>query len=325
MISCRQVALLLFFCLMGGCGLPSFLITPVPGTRALKEQTVQSGRTADKIAIIEVEGLLLNARTGGFLQPGENDVSLFIEQLERAEHDPAVKAVVLRVNSPGGTVSASDVMYENLLRFRKRSGKTVVASAQDMMTSGAYYLACGADKIVAQPTSVLGSIGVIFQTFEFSGTMEKIGASSQAIKSGILKDMGSPFRMPTTDERQVMQGMVNDYFSRFQEVIRRHRRLDDLRLADISDGRVFTGEQGAILGITDRVGFLEDAIDLARELAGAPGAKVVMYKRPYGYTGTIYAKSPLPPPQANVSVLQLNLPPSRAALATGFYYLWSPG
>ena len=312
--------------LLGGCGVPSFLITPVSGTRALKEITVKQG-TGAKVAIIEIEGMLLNARTGGFLQPSENDVSLFVEELEKAEADPSVRAVVLRVNSPGGTVAASEVMYQHLVRFRQRTGRPVVASAQDMCASGAYYVALGADKIVAQPSSLLGSIGVIFQTMEFSGTLEKIGARSEAIKSGEFKDSGSPFKPLTQPEREMMQAMVNEYFGRFEDLVRRHRAMDGTRLAEVSDGRVFSGERAVILGLADRTGLLDDAVDYAKELAGTPGARVVMYKRPYGYTGTIYAKSENPTPRAegNVNVFQLSLPPMKSMLPTGFYYLWAPG
>ena len=115
---------------IGGCGMPSFLVTPVSSDTTLKEETVAegSGWSPGKIVIIEVEGLLMNARSGGFLQPKENDVSLFVQQLEKAEKDPSVKAVVLRVNSPGGTVSASDVIYETIVRFRQKTHKPVIAS-----------------------------------------------------------------------------------------------------------------------------------------------------------------------------------------------------
>jgi len=158
--------------------MPSFLITPVSSNQSLKEVIVEEGTgggflsSGNKIVIIEVEGMLLNAKTGGFLQAQENDVSLFAQQLKKAEKDPAVKAIVLRVNSPGGTVSASDLMYDEVKRFKQLTNKPVVASAQDIVASGAYYVSCSADKIVVQPTSVIGSIGVIFNTFDLSGTLD---------------------------------------------------------------------------------------------------------------------------------------------------------
>src|SRR5436305_14455056 len=174
----------LLYCLLfilSGC-VPSFLITPVSSNQSLKEVTVEDG-SRGKIVIIEVEGMLMNVKTGGFLQAQENDVSLFAQQLKKAEKDPAVKAVVMRINSPGGTVSASDLLYNEVLRFKERSKKVVVASAQDVVASGAYYVACSADKIVVQPTSVIGSIGVIFNTFDISGTLDKVGARTNVIKS----------------------------------------------------------------------------------------------------------------------------------------------
>jgi protease-4 len=276
----------------------------------------------NKIVIIEVEGMLLNAKTGGFLQAQENDVSLFAQQLKKAEKDPAVKAVVLRINSPGGTVSASDLMYDEVMRFKRQTKKIVVASAQDIAASGAYYVACSADKIVVQPTSVIGSIGVIFNTFDISGTLDKVGARTNVIKSGPLKDMASPFKPMADDERAVMQGMVNEYYARFKSIVQSNRKLDDTTLAAVSDGRVFTGSRSVELHLADQAGLLPDAIQLAKDLSHSPSARVVLYKRPYGYSGSIYAHSQEEPPRANVT--ELNLIAPRTFLPTGFYYLWNP-
>ena len=306
--------------------MPSFLITPVKNTNVLQEVDAQPGHKAGrgKIAIIEVEGMLINARSGGFLQPTENPLSVFTQQLDMAERDNDVKAIVLRVNSPGGTVTTSDAMYELLLRFRKRTKKPVVASCQEVCASGAYYVSCAADRIVAQPTSVVGSIGVIFNTFEFSGTMAKIGASSEAIKSGPLKDMGSPFKPLTDPERRVMQGIVDEYYGRFLAVLREHRSIkDEPTFSMATDGRVFSGQRAQELGLVDECGLLEDAIDAARKISNSPGAKAIMYKRPFGYRGSIYADASTPPPQANSNVTKLELP-GGPWLPNGFYYLWNP-
>src|SRR4051812_12941895 len=169
---------------LSGCS-PSFLITPVQNTNAIEEVTVEPGQgwSPKKIAIIEVEGMLINARTGAFLGPQENTVSVFKQQLTQAAEDPDVKAVVLRINSPGGTVTSTDTMYTQLKTFRSKTHKPVVASAQDVCASGAYYVACGADKIVTHPTTVIGSIGVIFQDFDVADGMAKLGIRSNAIKS----------------------------------------------------------------------------------------------------------------------------------------------
>jgi protease-4 len=318
--------------LSAGCGVPSFLITPVSSSTTLQERVVQRGKglSPDKIAIIEVEGMLMNVRAGGFLQPQENKVSLFTQQMRAAARDPSVKAVVLRVNSPGGTVTASDTMYETVRNFRRVAKKPVIASTQEVAASGGYYVACAADEIVAHPTSVVGSIGVLFQTMEFQGALGKLGVKAESIKSGPLKDMGSPFKALRENEREVMQEMVDEYFERFVAVVTTHRSVKEphptLPLPDdyggVYSGRVFSGERAVQLGLADRTGRLEDAIKLAKQKGKAPNARVILYRRPYGYGGSIYAESQTPQPRANV--LQLELPESRAFLPSGFYYLWEP-
>jgi protease-4 len=312
--------------LAGGCGTPSFLITPVSNTNKLDEITVAGGKgiSPPKVAMIEVEGMLANARSGSFLGPNENPLSLFTQQLDRAAADDKVKAIVLRVNSPGGTVTCSDTMYEMIKQFRAQTHKPVIASAQEVCASGAYYVACGSDVIVAQPTSIVGSIGVIFETFDISGTMFKLGVKSESLTSGPLKDMGSPFKPLDPQARQVMQEMVNEYYGRFLGVVSSNRTelASGGKVQIATDGRVFSGTQAKTLGLVDRVGRLDDAIAIAKEMSKSPNAEVVMYKRPYGYNGSIYADNSTPTPRANVTTLQL--PDAGYFLPTGFYYLWQP-
>ncbi len=319
----------------GGCGgIPSFLVTPVQSSTALEETDVAPGRGLfqDKVAVIPVEGLLANAAAGGLLSAGENPVSAFVEELDRAAADDGVKAVVLRVNSPGGTVSASDAMYLILKRFKARTHKPVVASVQEVGASGAYYVACGADKIVAQPTSLVGSIGVIFETFDVEGTLNKLGVQSNAYKSAEHKDIGSPFRPATPEEKAIFQGLVDEYFARFKSVVTDNRAIPDpSRFPTMTDGRVFSGERARTLGLVDKTGLLSDAIDLARDLAHAPDAKVVAYKHSYADTGSIYAVGRVPAPAAAAggpagtpAVLKLQLPDAATLLPPGFYYLWRP-
>lgn len=318
------LAILLLGPVLSGCGVPSFLVTPVSSSTKLLEEEVQPGKGAGKVVIIEVEGMLMNARTGGFLQASENTVSLFAQEMDKAARDKNVKAVVLRVNSPGGTVTASDLMYEIVTDFREKSGKPVVASTQEVAASGGYYVACGADQIIAHPTSVIGSIGVIFSTFQLEGLLDKVGVEVEAVKSGPLKDMGSPFKALEKDEREVMQAMVDDYYARFVDVVRTRRNVNDPEtLKLVTDGRVFTGTRAVQLGLADRAGRLDDALNLARELGKAPGAKAVIYKRPYGYGGSIYADGSVPPPRADV--MRLQMPGADKVLPGGFYYLWQPG
>lgn len=314
--------LVLSFLLIGvtGCGTPSLLITPVSHRSTLQEETVRRG-SRDKVAIIEVEGMLLNSRTGGLLQPNENKLSLFVQELEKAAADKRVKAVVLRINSPGGTVTASDTMYQALLKFKETTNKKVVASTQDLTASGAYLVACGSDRIVAHPTSVIGSIGVIFNSFDVVGTMGMLGVRANAIKSGPLKDMGSPFHALSDEERAVMQQMVDDYYARFVQVVTTQRPIDPANVKLVTDGRVFTGERAVALGLADETGTLDHAIEVAEQLAGITKSQVVLYRRPYGYSGSIYANSSDQTPQANVLSVEI---PGMSVIPTGFYYMWQP-
>ena len=236
--------------------------------------------------------------------------------MERATNDSAVKAVVLRINSPGGTVTCSDTMYEIVKKFRAATHKPVIADTQEVAASGAFYVACGCDKIVAHPTSVVGSIGVIFQTFEVTGTMAKLGITSNAIVSGPHKEMGSPFVKLQPDDRALMQQMVDDYYARFVNVVTTNRHVDSADLKIATDGRVFSGERAVQIGLVDQTGLLDDAIDLAKKMSGATSAEVVMYKRPYGYSGSIYSSASAPPPRADV--MRLEIPAADDLMPTGF-------
>ena len=311
--------------LAGGCGTPSILLTPVDNTNKLDETTVMDGKGLfpDKIAIVELDGVISNSREGGLLGSGENPISLFTQELQKAADDSDVKAIVLRVNSPGGTVSASDAMYQMLKRFKDKTHKPVVASVQEVGASGAYYISCASDKIVAQPTSLVGSIGVIFETFNVEGTMSKLGIKAENYKSAAHKDIGSPFREPTEDEKVIMQGLVDQYYERFKSIVLSNRPNTNTNMFPrMTDGRVFSGDEAVQLGLVDKTGLLEDAIQLAKDLSKSPDAKVVIFKRPYGYNGSIYATANAPTPKANV--LQLELPESASMLPTGFYYIWKP-
>jgi protease-4 len=311
--------------LLTGCGMPSFLVTPVSGTYELHEDVVEPGKGLfpDKIAIIPVDGMLLDAKSGGLLQADENPMSLFVEEFDQAAADDSVKAVVLRVNSPGGAVTTSDTMYDAVLKFKAKTHKPVIASAQEVDASGAYYVSCAADKIVATPTSIVGSIGVIFETFDVVGTMKLIGVQSDAIKSAEFKDIGSPFKHMTPQERQLMQDMVNEYYARFKSIVTAHRSIKQDDFTMVTDGRVFSGEKAQGLGLVDQVGRLDDALDIARQMSGSPDASVVMYKRPYGFSGSIYADDFVPNPKSSDDI-NLRLPLAQELLPSGFYYLWQP-
>lgn len=312
--------------LLGGCGNDmALLIRPVPADQRLRETAVQSdpGWYGEKIALIDVSGLIVNQRVG-FMGMGENPVSAFAEKLDKARADGAVKAVILRINSPGGTVQASEAMYERLRRFCKVSGKPVIACITDVGASGAYYLACGARKIVSQPSSITGSIGVIVQTVSFAGTMELIGIKAEAITSGQFKTMGSPLKDMTAAERQVFQKIVDEFYGQFVSVVAAGRKsLSPDKVRSLADGRVYTGRQALGVGLVDELGDVQVAIDAAKQAAGIKRAKVVMYHRAHGYRANTYSAASAPMPTMQINLINLQLAELGMLRRPQFLYLWS--
>ncbi|UCG32518.1 MAG: signal peptide peptidase SppA [Phycisphaerales bacterium] len=310
-----------------GCGPRGLKITPVPVDRTLKERVLMRGEgfSPPKIALIDVEGVLMNADTGGLLEEGEHPVSLLLEKLHKAEADERVKGVVLRINSPGGSVTASDLMYQEIQGLKARTGKPIVAVFMDVAASGGYYVACACDEIIAHRTSVTGSIGVVMQMFTVYGTMEKIGMTADAIKSGPNKDAGSPFRSMEAAERELFQEMVNEFYEQFLRIVTKGRpQLTPERIRELADGRVFTAEQALEAGLVDRIGTLRDALAVCAERTGLESPQVVVYHRPLAWKPNIYAQSPYPGAQRDHKLV-LALPSWMTSPAPRFMYLWAPG
>lgn len=321
------IALLLSFSWLAGCGSRAFHIELIHTSKELKETVIQKDEgliVTDKIAVIDVDGLMINRPKRGFLRTGDNPVSLFVEKLDKAARNRSVKAVVLRLNSPGGTVSASDIMHHRLLEFKSKTGKPVIACVVGLGCSGAYYLACGCDGIVIQPSAVTGNIGTIFQTFSVAGTMEKIGVKAVTIKSGKLKDMASPLHDLSEDEQQVLQGIIDELYEQFLDVVRRGRlNLDEQMISELADGRVFTAGQALDKGLVDRIGYLSDGILWAGEMAGIERANVVIYHRPTAYKPNVYGSASAGT-EGLGPLINIDLPDWLAPGESQFLYLWHP-
>jgi protease-4 len=318
--SVLAVALILPGCFNG------LLLTPTTVGGPVTETVVTDAKHCyclDKIALIDVEGLIVNAREGGSILGGssENPVSLFRERLDAAADDKHVKAVVLRINSPGGGVTASDIMYEDLCRFRRQTHKPVVCCMMDVAASGGYYLSMGCDRIFAHPTTVTGSIGVIMSLYNANGLAKLVGVESTPIKSGPNKDIGNPLRPMSEPERAILQGMVDSFYSQFVQVVVRGRGLPEERVRALADGRVYTGIDAQKLGLVDEIGYLEDAIEHAKQMACLKDMSVVAYDRCDGYRGSIYAAAPKIPAEVRI---KLDLPGMTGGGA-GFQYLWEAG
>ncbi len=293
------------------------------------EEVVLSGEGRNKILLVEVSGILTSAKPGGVLDRFFDRLSLparFKEELAKAEDDEAVKAIVLRINTPGGTVTASDILYHEIQGLKKTREIPVIASIMDLGTSGGYYVAMAADQVVAHPSSVTGSLGVIMLTLNASGLMEKIGVRADAVKSGPHKDMGSPFRTMTERDRAIFQSVIDNFYDRFLRVIEQGRpNLKSETIRQLADGRIYSAAQAQDHGLVDVIGYVDDAIELAKKKAGIEEAQVVMYHRAGGYHPNIYAQGPgglAPtdwafPKLAPVSLLLAGGTPA-------FMYLWLP-
>ncbi len=321
--------------LVAGCGPVTFVVGVSPGEQRLTETiVVDDGRWASrKVALIDVSGTLINANRPGLLSAGEHPVSRFTEALQRAADDDAVEAVLLRVNSPGGTVTASDIMYRELQRFRRTTGKPVVVVMMDVAASGAYYLSCAADHVVAHPSTVTGSIGVILQTVSLQPALGRWGITADAIKSGSNKDAGSPLATMSAAQRETLSVLVDDFYARFVEVVTAARpKLVEQHGSAALDGRVVSGQIALAWGMVDQLGDLHDAIAEAKRRAGLTHADVVLYHRPLDPPISAYAYAPLPPASSSpsgavsnrVSIEWPGVSAGSADGASGFYYLWQP-
>ncbi|MEX0655653.1 MAG: signal peptide peptidase SppA [Phycisphaeraceae bacterium] len=318
----------------GGCRPMTFAVGVAPGDQRLTRTTVASdgGFGNARIAIVDVTGLIINAEKPGLLQPGENPVGLLHEKLALAAADRRVEAVILRINSPGGTVTASDAMYREVQRFRQSTGKPVIALMMDVAASGGYYVACASDHIMTYPTAVTGSIGVIVQTISVKPALERWGVQAEAFTSGENKAAGSPLGTLTDGQRAMLQTMVDDFYARFAAVVREARpMLDDATFERVADGRVMTGGNAVAVGLADEVGDLYDAFALGKAMVGVDRADLVLYHRPLDYAGSPYAASASGGQAGRatgtqVNLMQINLDglPGFAGAPVGIYYLWRP-
>jgi len=313
----KLLIVFLFALLASGCVSVSLFPPKMP----LREKSVQ-GTGADKVLLVSISGIISEGKDGGLLDRDDDLVARIKEELTLAGEDERIKALVLRINSPGGTVTASDVLYHEIMAFKEKRKIPVVAVIMDLGASGGYYIAVTGDRIIAHPTSVTGSVGVIMLRVSAEGLLQKIGVDASAIKSGAKKDIGSPFRPMTEDERAIFQTMINGFFSRFLEVVSKGRSLPPDQLKAISDGRVLTGPQALQLGLVDQVGYLEDGIAAAKKLAGLSEARVVMYARPDAYRNNIYS---LTGGSGSLeSLARLNVMNLVRGAAPQFLYLWMP-
>jgi len=218
----------------------------------------------DKIAVVDIKGVITGSRN-------------IVEQIGTYTQDDGVKAIILRINSPGGSVGPSQEIYREVLKAREK--KKVIASMASVGASGGYYVACASDLIVANPGTITGSIGVVMEFSNVEELLKKIGLRSYVIKSGKHKDIGSPLREMTPGEKSILQGVIDSVHSQFVRAVAENRNIEESKVREIADGRIFSGEQAMELGLVDRLGGLQDAIEIAAEMVGIKGKPTVIYPR----------------------------------------------
>jgi len=293
----------------------------ISATEVLADEGAEEDST---IALIDLRGVIADARSPSLLGEGANPVDAFLARLHRAERDEDVRAVVVRINSPGGTVTGSHVIYEELRGFRERTGKPVVASLGEVAASGGYYVALAGDEIVASPMGITGSIGVIIPTINVAEGLSRIGVVSRAITSGPNKDLANPLEPMEEEEYAILQGMVDEMYARFRSlVLERRAEADPERADEFADGRVFTGAEAARLGLADSIGGLRDAFERAKGLAGLERGRLVKLHGEGQLVRTAYARTaPAGPRAGDVNLLKLEAGGLLDPHAPRAYFIW---
>jgi protease-4 len=232
----------------------------------LGRYTGKPGRFAlgDRIAIVEIKGVITQS-------------SEIIEEINQYQEDETVRAIILRIDSPGGGVGPSQEIHREILKLRSK--KKVVTSMGSVAASGGYYIACASDLIIANPGTITGSIGVIMEFANIEELVKKIGVKGVVVKSGEHKDIGSPFREMTVEEKKILQGVIDNVHQQFVEAVAKGRKLDQEKVMQIADGRILTGEQAKQIGLVDQLGNLQDTVDIVAKMVGIEGKPNILYPR----------------------------------------------
>lgn len=297
-----------------------------PSLQPLEEKVLE-GKGQAKILLLDISGIISEKKEskGVGLSQKISLVSRVKEELQKAEGDSSIAGVIIKINSPGGSVTATDIIYHELMQYKKQAGVRIVACLTGTATSGAYYVASAADEIVAHPTSVTGNIGVIAMKFNVEKLLSKIGIQEETIKSGEKKDILSPFRPSTPEEKDIIQTIINTLHERFVNVVLAGRKtvLSREEVERLADGRIFTADQALEFKLIDRVGYLDDAVKGMKNSLDLKEAKLIAYSRPGTYKGTIYSGLPVTSPK-EINLIAINGDGLDLLSRVQFMYLWRP-
>ena len=299
------IAIILFFSILANLAMVVILVATVAvftagTTEGLIEEKIASGPRANKIAVIRLEGII-NRETA-------DDI---IGQIESAQKDINVKALIIRTFSPGGSVFASDRIHNQIMKFRTQTNKPVVAFMEGLAASGGYYTSVACDKIIAEPATITGSIGVIMGHFVLQQLLEeKLGIQPVVIKSGPKKDWPSSFSEVTDEQKEYLQDkLIGPAYERFVMLIAQGREaLDIVQVKTLADGSIYNATEALDNKLIDRIGYLDDAIELTKKLAGIEKAYVVEYKRPFSLANWLGAKAQFLPRIDRAALYELSTP-----------------
>ena len=310
--------------------LPGCIVIPVADLLKpppLVETVIEKGEGffyRPKVALIDISGTITGQPVDTLAFQRKNTLHEVQERLDRIEADREVVALVLKISSPGGEVTACDVIRQSVLDLKERKNLPVVACIVETGASGGYYIASAADTIIAHPTAVVGSIGVILQTFNIKGLFDKIGVKTETVKSGTFKDLASPFRDATDAERKVLSDIVQELHGRFVDVVDEGRpNLDRDRVLELADGKVYSGKRAEGLGLVDANGYVDDAVAEARRRSGVSGTALIRYSRAGRPGNSLYAVGGPDTPTRAAGGISLRVDAATLP-TTRFLYLWVP-
>ncbi|MBV9462969.1 MAG: signal peptide peptidase SppA [Verrucomicrobiae bacterium] len=328
--SAWAVIAVILFVLLGFSALLNFLFLASRGKKHETPETIFTEQSfagdtsaTDKIAVVDVKGLITKMSEGATGRDGM--VGDIKQELKLATEDKDVKAIIVRIDSPGGEVLASDEIYNAVLKAKEK--KKLLVSMGSVAASGGYYIAVGSDYIMADELTITGSIGVIMQTLNYRGLMDKVGLQTYTFKSGKFKDLLNGAREPSPEEMQLVQSLVMETYDKFVGIVAKRRKMDVEALkTGLADGRILSGTQAKAAGFVDELGDFDTAVERAKAQAGITKAKVVQYVVPFSLGRLFGLGSKAGVPLFNKSVqLDLNVGPQQLPLEQGkMYFLASP-
>ena len=320
-----------FSLLLHGCAI---VVSPsLHGRKGrLRETMVQEAEgfwVFDKVLIMDLSGVISGEDSRSLFSSSKNSPEEIKEILKIVEKDPYIRAVLLRIDSPGGDITPTDVIYEELLEFKRKTKKPVIAILSGVAASGGFYISMAADLVYAQPTTLVGNIGVIAVYPKLEGLTQKIGVDMRVIKSCDKKDIGSMWRDFSAEEREILQNITTEYYEKFLDVVAAGRgNLSKEKIRALADGRIYTAKQAHEAGLIDGIAMLPDAIKLAQASAGIRDARVVMYQRPGEHKENIYSQSSALSAdignKTQIGLINLDAQGLSINPAPRFMYLWLP-